>query len=396
MKKSVLLITILCIIVLMYSTCFSVFAVTQDDVNNVQSKINETESERQKVEANLSSVMKEIQELEGDIAEVEFNLEQLQYNLKSLNKEITTLQSDLEKATKDYEERLETARIRTVVQYEYGNVTFLDVLLNSTSLSNFLSNYYMVEQMLDVDEDFLKEIDEEKERIENSKIELEKKKKQVEDEKQQVEKQKVALTNKKNEKDKKVSSLTAEEAALQKQKEEYYAEKSKMEQELLEIARRNSASSSGTTTTYTGGTLQFPCASFIRVSSWFGGRSSPLVGGSSYHKGLDLAAPIGASIYAAEGGTVIATFKGCTHNYGKSRSCGCGGGFGNYIMISHGNGLVTVYAHCTSVNVSVGETVSRGQVIGTVGTTGSSTGSHLHFGVMLNGSYVNPAPYIGL
>ena len=180
---------------------------------------------------------------------------------------------------------------------------------------------------------------------------------------------------------------------MQKQKDDYYAEYNRIQEELREIARRNSQNGNSS---YSGGALQFPCPSYVMVSSRFGGRSSPLAGGSSYHKGVDLAASIGSNIIAAESGTVIAVYTGCTHNYGKSRSCGCGGGFGNYLMVSHGNGLVTVYAHCTSVLAKTGDFVNRGDVIATVGTTGASTGGHLHFGVLLNGTYVDPAPYIGI
>ena len=390
-RKIYSILTIFCIILLIYSNCFSAFAVTQEDANQVKTQINETEAEIQKVEANLSDVMKEIQALEGEIATVQFNLQKLEANLKQLNTEIKTLEEDLEKSIKEYEERRETARTRMVAQYKYGNTTFLDVLMHSSSLTDFLSNYYLVEQMLNVDEGFLDELEEEKNRIENEKVELETKKVQVEKEKSEVEKQKVSLTNKKNEKDKKVSTLNAQDAELQKQKEEYYAELNRIEEELRRIASQNSSGGS-----YSGGPLQFPCPSYARVSSRFGGRGAPLAGGSSYHKGVDLAASIGSSIVAAESGSVIAVYTGCTHNYGKARSCGCGGGFGNYLMVSHGNGLVTVYAHCTSIMVKTGDSVARGQTIATVGTTGASTGSHLHFGVLLNGSYVDPAPYIGL
>jgi len=391
-KCFIALITI-CLIVLMFSSCVSTFAVTQADANVVKDKLNETEKEIADVEANLSDAMKEIQNLEGDIAAVQFNLQRLEENLKTLNSEISTLEKTLDKSIKEYEERRETARSRMVAQYKYGNTTFLDVLLHSTSLSNFLSNYYMVEQMLNVDEVFLDELENQRIEIETNKKELEEKKETVEKEKKEVEKQKVTLTNKKNEKNKKVSTLNAKEKELQKQKEEYYTAYNKIQEELREIARRNAANNNSS---YKGGPLQFPCPSYVRVSSRFGGRSAPLAGGSSYHKGVDLAASKGVDILAAESGTVIAVYTGCTHNYGKSRSCGCGGGFGNYLMVSHGNGLVTVYAHCTSINVKNGDPVARGQVIATVGSTGASSGSHLHFGVLLNGTYVDPAPYIGL
>ncbi len=118
--------------------------------------------------------------------------------------------------------------------------------------------------------------------------------------------------------------------------------------------------------------------------------------GSTNHKAIDLAAPHGSSILAAGSGTVILVSNSCTHDYPKNsrNNCGCGGGFGNYIEISHGNGLVTVYAHCSAIYVSTGQTVSAGQQIGAVGTTGHSTGSHLHFGMIKNGTYVDPLPYI--
>lgn len=393
-KKCFIALTTLCLIVLMFSSCYLTFAVTQADADAVKNKLNETEKEIADVEANLSDAMKEIQTLEGDIAAVQFNLQRLEENLKTLTSEISTLEKNLEESIKEYEERRETARSRMVAQYKYGNTTFLDVLLHSTSLSNFLSNYYMVEQMLNVDEVFLDELENQRIEIETNKKDLEDKKETVEKEKKEVEKQKVALTNKKNEKNKKVATLNAKEKELQNQKEEYYTAYNRIQEELREIARRNS--SSNNSSSYTGGSLQFPCPSYVRVSSRFGGRSAPLAGGSSYHKGVDLAASKGVDILAAESGTVIAIYAGCTHNYGKSKSCGCGGGFGNYLMVSHGNGLVTVYAHCTSINVKNGDRVARGQVIATVGSTGASSGYHLHFGVLLNGTYVDPAPYIGL
>ena len=393
MKKiSYILITILCIILLINSISIPAFAVSQADADKVKEQINETENEIKQVEENMSEAMKEIQKLEGDIDEVAYNLQTLQENLTKLNGEISILEENLKEATEKYNERLDSARTRMIAQYKYGNMTFLDVLLNSTSLSEFLSNYYLVGQILESDEDFLNELEDEKNRIEQDKKELESKKATLEEQKQKVERQKIELANKKAEKEKKVSTLNAEEAELQQQKEEYYTELNRIQEELSRIARQNATSGSS----YSGGVLQFPCPSYIRVSSWFGGRGAPLAGGSSYHKGVDLAASMGSSILAAESGTVIAVYKGCSHNYGKSRSCGCGGGFGNYVMISHGSGLVTVYAHCTTIYVNLGDTVTRGETIATVGTTGASTGSHLHFGTLLNGTYVDPAPYIGL
>ena len=124
----------------------------------------------------------------------------------------------------------------------------------------------------------------------------------------------------------------------------------------------------------------WPCPSYTRISSYFGPRQQPTAGASTDHKGIDLAAPYGAAILASAAGTVT------TSTYSSSA--------GNYIVIAHGNGMSTVYMHCSSLLVSVGQTVQQGQTIAKVGSTGYSTGNHLHFGVIKNGTYVNPLNYI--
>lgn len=391
-KLKILLIVLLIILLILSEFAISVHAATQADKAEVQEQINETEKELKEVEANLSQAMKELQTLEGDISEAEYNIQKLQSELNTLLKEISNLEEQLEVKTEEYNEKYEQACTRIIAQHKYGNITFLDVLLNSESLTDFLSNYYVVQKIMEADQEFLEELANEKQQIETDKLTVEEKKLQVEKEKKEVEKQNVILTNKKNEKQKRVTTLNAQDAALQKEKEQFYAELNRIEEEIRKQAQQ--AGSGGGS--YSGGTLQFPCPGYRRVSSWFGNRGAPLAGGSSYHKGIDFAAAKGTPIYASESGSVILVRNGCTHNYGKSKSCGCGSGYGNYLMINHGGGLVTVYAHCTSINVSVGSQVTKGQLIATVGSTGASTGHHLHYGVLKNGTYVDPAPYIGL
>ncbi len=138
------------------------------------------------------------------------------------------------------------------------------------------------------------------------------------------------------------------------------------------------------------GSLAWPVSGVYAVSSEYGSRWG------SFHNGIDISNgnTMGATIVAAESGTVILAMTGCSHNYGKDYSCGCNGGFGNYFMIDHGNGVTTLYGHCSSVNVSVGQYVSRGEAVATAGSTGWSTGAHLHFEVRVNGSTVDPAGYL--
>ena len=109
-----------------------------------------------------------------------------------------------------------------------------------------------------------------------------------------------------------------------------------------------------------------------------------------YHSGVDIAGPMGSTIVAADSGTVVATYSGCVHNWGKSGDCGCGGSYGNYVMIDHGNGKMTFYGHLSSVAVGAGSVVSKGTTIGYMGSTGHSTGPHLHFECRLNGDTYDP------
>ncbi|MBR3680335.1 MAG: M23 family metallopeptidase [Oscillospiraceae bacterium] len=139
---------------------------------------------------------------------------------------------------------------------------------------------------------------------------------------------------------------------------------------------------------YTGGKLAWPAPGFYYISSPFGSRWG------RNHNGIDIAGGgiQGASATAAASGTVTKIYTGCSHNY--KGFCGCNYGWGNYVMVSHGNGLVTLYAHLQAVSVSVGDSVGTGTVVGKIGCTGNSTGFHLHFGVISNGSYVNPLNYL--
>ena len=141
--------------------------------------------------------------------------------------------------------------------------------------------------------------------------------------------------------------------------------------------KSSSSSSSGSKAT---GSLSWPLPASDYVTSGFGHRESPTAGASSNHQGIDIGASTGSSITAADGGTVI------TASYSSSA--------GNYVVIGHGNGLSTVYMHCSKLLVSEGDTVSKGQTIAKVGSTGYSTGPHLHFGVRKNGSYVDPTDYV--
>ena len=399
MKKiiSILLVSIL----LSINICS--FAATKSELNqqknNIQNQKNEAEKDLDDVQAQLSQTMKEVQKLSESIAESEDKLKEINTKLKSLEQEINTAKAELNQAEANYAKQKDTLEERVIAQYKAGKTTYLDVLLNSTSFSNFISNYYLVGKIAKYDNELLNDIEEEKIKIEETKKQLEEKEAEFKVEKAEQEKTNVLLKNNKALKTSYVNKLSADEKALQDKIDEYQRDMDAIEEEIRKAASNSSSSSSGGGKVYTGGQLTWPCPNYSRISSYFGYRESPGGGvGSRNHKGMDLAAPHGVSILSAAAGKVIKVSNTCTHDYRKTAAtkCSCGGGYGNYLMVDHENGLVTIYAHCATINVSVGQRVSAGQQIATVGCTGYSTGNHLHFGTLLNGTYVNPEPYLGM
>lgn len=167
----------------------------------------------------------------------------------------------------------------------------------------------------------------------------------------------------------------------------------KLNNELVELIREEQAKNGDQTVYSTDGFIWPVSASYKRISTYFGYDAWR----NGQHRGLDIVGSgssiAGAKIRAVQSGTVIAVYNGCKHNYGKNYSCGCAGGYGNYIIIDHGGGISTMYAHCNGINVSKGQHVNQGDVIGYVGTTGWSTGFHLHFEVRVDGIAVNPFNY---
>ena len=361
--------------ILVITVSSPVFAATKTEL---QQKKQEAQEQKQEVQEQKSEAMDEIKKLSDSISENETKLEDLSDELKSLNNDISKLQTELKETQKRYDSQEKLLQDRISAQYEAGETTFLDVILSSSSFSDFLSNYFLVSEILENDSDLLTSIDNQKTKIEKSKEDLENKQKAVKTKKAEQEKMQVVLNNQKAEKQNKVSSLSAEEKKLSAQIDEY----NKALQQLEAAARRVSRVSYTSNTKYVGGKMLWPCPSSTRITSTFGGRSSPGGIGSTNHKGIDIGASSGSAIVAALDGKVVYT------GYNVAR--------GNYVMIDHGGGIITLYQHglSGSTRVSSGQTVKQGQTIMGVGSTGYSTGPHLHFEVWENGTPVNPIKYV--
>lgn len=396
------IVTIIMGVILLATPIISI-AATSSEINNkkneVQNNINDAKERKDEIENEVKETKSELDKLNEEISQKEYEIEQVTAELNKLNTEITELSAKLKESEEKYNEQYDTLCKRLVAQYKRGSVSYLDVLLNSSSLTDFISNYYIIEKIAEMDTKLLDDIEEQKRTIEVSKKEVEQKKDQVADKQAQLKLDESILTNKKENKKKYISQLSAEEQQLEKEIESLNAEMKKLDRELQEIARQAAQNANGHV--YTGGKLEWPVPVYSRISSYFGYRGSGATGGvgTANHNGYDIAAPHYSNIVAAEAGVVIKVVNACSHDYPKTRStkCNCGGGYGNYLMINHG-GLVTLYGHVAtgSIKVKVGDTVSRGQVIAQVGSCGWSTGYHLHFSVInSSGTYVNPGNYLG-
>lgn len=391
MKKKIILVVIL-VISILWTNIAIALAATKTELQNQQSEINnkieETEKQIEQVEEEMSETMKQIQSLNAQIGEYEIQIDELDGQLSELQDSIKQTQKKLEEAEKKYNEQEEALQARIVAQYEAGETTYLDVILGGGSLWDMISNWQVASEIAEMDNRLLEQIEENKIEIEEAKKKLETNKEQVEVIKSNKEKTAKTLKDSQSVKEEYVSELSESERSLQAELDQFEKDKSAIQNKLAEIARKEAASgNSGTIITgnpSSSGYI-FPVAGLSKAN--INNRNYPSYPG---HSGVDVNINVvGKSVVAVKSGTVeIST--ALRYSDGSYRS------YGEYVVINHHDGTMTLYAHMLSGSrtVSAGQSVSQGQVIGTVGSTGRSTGTHLHFEVRVNGRAVNPLPYL--
>lgn len=351
---------------------------TEETIKNLEDIKADTENYVKKLDASLAELDKELTALSGQITDKETDIE--------------TAKAQLEKAKDAERKQYESMKLRIKYMYEKGDTSYLDLLMESGSLSEMLSRAEYIQKIASYDRKMLTEYGEIRDGIAKDEERLEKEHRELLSLKEQTEaKQSSAeqlMGEKSRELEKYQNQISANESQLASYEADIQAQETKIkaiEAELKrqeEEAKKQAEAQGQTYKPVSIGNISFiwPCPSSSRITSGFGDRSSPTEGASTNHKGIDIGAAAGSDIVAASGGTVTIS----TYSYSA----------GNYIMINHGGGVSTVYMHCSKLLVSEGDTVKQGQVIAKVGSTGYSTGPHLHFGVRLNGSYVNPSNYV--
>ncbi len=402
-------------------TVFSSYA-TSKAIEDAKKKVSSMEEEKKKVESTLK-------ELEGKKSDIAAYVKELDRNLSALAGELTKLEGDISQKEEQIEEakvELETAKItenrqyedmklRIQYMYENGQTGLLESMMQSESIAELLNRAEYASQITSYDRKMLEKYRKTRQEValkeealktehqelltlqDSTKAKQSSVKTLMASKEAELASYETKIASAQGEIDQYNSDIKAQEehmarveAEIRRKEEEARkaeearrAEKARKAEEArrAEEAKKNQSSAGGDSTVKKGNTnFIWPCPASGRISSAFGDRSSPTEGASTNHKGIDIPAPSGSSIVAAADGKVVIS----TYSYSA----------GNYIMIDHGGGLTTVYMHCSQLLVKEGETVKQGQTIAKVGSTGYSTGPHLHFGVRSGGSYVNPSGYV--
>lgn len=342
--------------------------------NDLQNQKSEADNKLEIVQDELSENMQQLEKLSQTMAEYQIQIDVWGKQIDDLNTSIKEIQEKLDIAQKDYDEQEKLLESRLVTMYEAGDTSFLDFILSSNNIVDFISNYYLMAELTTYDEDLLEKIEREKSQIEQNKKMLETQQSEYNTIKANYEKKKIILYNTKALKDEAASKLTEEEKTLSEQIDEYRNQILAVEAEIAQVTKAN------IDTQYIGGEMAWPVPGYTRITSNYGMRTHPITGIYKLHTGVDLGAPMGANFIAANDGVVT--------------KAGYNGAYGNMVIIDHGGGISTLYAHGSEILVTVGQTVKKGDNILKVGSTGYSTGAHAHFEVRVNGQPVNPLPYI--
>ena len=377
------------------------FSLTNDFIKESEESKKEAEKNKASLKSGLTDVKGILQSLESAKGDLEVYIEQLDAELMEINAKIDDLKQQIadkeiavEAATVALNEAQDRAdaqyaamKLRVKFMYERGNDSLITMLLSSDSFVDFLNRAEFINRISAYDRRMLDEFIATRNQIAAIKADLEEEKRQLDEAKAALDNEQEAMETLIASKQEEIgvfeSDIQNKEAAVA----EYEAMIAEQDQIIkdLEAAilaeKKRLLEQNKKAIVYDGGQFKWPAPSYTRISDDYGWRTHPILGIQQFHNGVDMAAPSGSPILAAYDGEVVAASYSPT--------------MGNYIMVDHGDGLYTIYMHASSLLVSEGQMVARGEEIAKVGSTGRSTGPHLHFTVRKDGNYVSPWNYLG-
>lgn len=359
----------------------------QDEINDLEDEANELQDEIDDLQGEIDKQQELKDALEKKIANLQEQIDICNAEIDKLNAQVEQYQKEIDSISAKIEQDKLSFKKRLRAIYMSNSGSNLQILLGADNFSDFL---YLAELTASVsarDQILIEGLVESMQTIEKKQAEIDvmlqeqvKIKKTVDEKQSELEKESAAIQDV-------INQIDADQSKLEDDKASVEAQIKAKEKELESLN-----TTGGTNHIYDGGPFLWPVPGYYGVSSGYGSRWG------SFHKGIDIAGGgiSGKKVVAVADGVIVKHYNSCNHNYGKSGSCGCGGGYGNYVTINHGTKdgktYLAIYAHVSRTAVSSGK-VKKGQTIGYVGSTGWSTGFHLHYGISVNGSWVNPMNY---
>lgn len=407
-KKTIIcrtLAVVLCVTLVLGTAQFQipaaqVFALTSDSIKEKEAQIEQAKKDKEnlkngltdlqklknQLEAKRSDLKSYVMELDSNLAVIEQNIADLKQQIEQKENEIIQTQDELDSALEKENSQMESMVRYIRFVYEMGNPKAMDILLSSTSFTDFLNKADYVERVISYEhvmwQDYkmireytelcMEQLELEKEILNQAKANADMEQQNLEE---LIDQKTKDILNYETDINNKAKAIKELEEEIKAEEEEIAA----LEAAILEEKKRL-LESNGSVLHYDNGVFKFPLATYTRISDEYGMRIHPTLGVEQFHNGVDFASPKGTAIYAAYDGKVAAATYSAT--------------MGNYVMIDHGDGLYTIYMHASALHVKKDDMVVRGETIAAVGSTGRSTGNHLHFSVRLNGEYVSPWNYL--
>ena len=374
--------------------------ITSDAIKDKEDKINAAEEEKKALENSLKELENKkaqlekeknnlsnyVKQLDSQLSDIELQIAELSIQILDKEAEITEKEKELQIAVDTETAQYEAMKRRIQFMYEQGDANYLSLIFSAENFSDMLNKADYIEQLSAYDRQKLDEYVAITNYVRLCKSELELQKQILDQQKQGVQLRQneveSLIANKKTEIEKYQSNIATQQAAIEEYEEDLRFQNeliSQLEAEVL-AAKKEILLENGISVSYSGEKMTWPCPAYTRISSEYGWRIHPTLGVNKYHNGVDMAAPKGSDILAAFSGEVVAATYNST--------------MGNYVLMNHGNGYYTIYMHASKLCVTPGQVIVEGEKIAEVGSTGRSTGPHLHFGVRKNGEYVNPMSYL--
>ena len=356
----------------------------KEEKKQLQSNLTDVKKLKEQLEKSKADLTAYVQELDADLTAIQEKINELNDLITEKEQEIKDKTAELEEAQRVQQEQYEAMKTRIKFMYERGDTIYMELLFSSSSFGDMLNKADYIQMLSEYDRNLLDQYVAQANYVSLCKESLEEEKDVLDEAKAAVEKEEASLNELIDAKESEMYQMSSDIQSKEQAIKEYEADIAEQNETIKALEaivaeeRKKLAAEQGRK--YDGGVFAWPAPSYTRISDDYGNRTHPILGTQQFHNGIDMAAPGGSPILAAYDGTVVAAA------YSNS--------MGNYIMIDHGDSLYTIYMHASALYVSKGQEVSRGDKIAAVGSTGRSTGNHLHFSVRLNGSYVSPWSYL--